>query len=99
MNTKAKLIVAVVVLLLTGAPTALFWIQNAGRETGLSLNAGLFAVELANPVGIPALMAVTLGVGVLMGLVLAMLMRRRSPAPLPLGGSAVGASAQNDPWT
>ncbi|MED5372295.1 MAG: hypothetical protein VX899_14845 [Myxococcota bacterium] len=95
MNTKAKLIFAAVTLLLVGTPTALFWLQNASRVTGLSLNLGFFATQLAQPVSVPVLMAVTLAVGLLMGLILGALFRRRGPADLP----PIPSSASQDPWT
>ena len=94
MNIKNKLIVSAVLLVLAGLPTALFAIQNASRVTGLSLNAGLFAFELADPVAVPALMGITFGVGLLAGVIVTLVLRRRTPAaPLPIGGG------QSDPWT
>lgn len=94
MNTKTKLIVSAVLLVLVGLPTTLFVLQNAGRVTGLSLNAGLFAVELAQPVAVPALMGITFAVGLLAGVLLTVALRRRAPAaPVPIGGG------HSDPWT
>jgi uncharacterized integral membrane protein len=47
---------------------ALFWIQNSGRTTGLSLNLGfLGAWELAREVGVPALITASFGSGFLLG--------------------------------
>lgn len=93
-NIKIKLIVAAVLLLLGGLPTALFAIQNAGRVTGLSLNTGLFAFELAEPMAVPALMGITFAAGLLAGVIVTLVVRNRiRAAPLPIGGT------QSDPWT
>jgi hypothetical protein len=56
----------------------LFVIQNRERSTELSLDLGFAAWKLADPVSIPYLLAGTLVVGVLFGLLIPWLWQRRS---------------------
>ena len=45
----------------------LFWFQNAARTTQLSLNLGLVAWELSQPLSVPVLVASSVGVGFFLG--------------------------------
>ncbi len=62
MNRTTALL-ALVVIALLGGVGSLFWVQNQLRTTQLSLNLGFVAWELAQPVPVPALVAVSAGVG------------------------------------
>lgn len=68
MNLRMILLISglVVGLLLAGA-AALFWIQNASRTAMVSLNLGFTQLQLVEPMPVPALMALCLGVGLVAG--------------------------------
>ncbi len=61
------LVVTLTGILLVGGTGLLFVIQNSSRTTQLSLDLGFKAAQLAEPVSIPALMGVCLGLGVVIG--------------------------------
>lgn len=48
---------------------ALFWMQNMGRTTQLSLDFGLFAWQLSEPIAITNLVALAFGAGLFCGVV------------------------------
>lgn len=54
----------VLALLLVGGAIALFWVQNSARTTQLSFDVGFAAWQLQQPVQVPVLIAVCLGIGV-----------------------------------
>ena len=61
-------IVLTVLFAIVATLVALFWIQNSGRTTQLSLNLGfLGAWQLAQDIGIPALITASFGSGFFLG--------------------------------
>lgn len=81
---------------------ALFWIQNSSRTTQLSLDLGIAAWQLSEPVSVPALIAVSFGIGLLVGgLMFAVPSQRnarkarRLEAELALSGAGAG---ERDGW-
>ena len=66
MNRTTALL-TLVALALTGGVGGLFWVQNQLRTTQLSLNLGFAAWELAQPVQVPALVAIAAGAGFALG--------------------------------
>jgi uncharacterized membrane protein YciS (DUF1049 family) len=64
------LILALVAVLAAAGATWLFTVQNSARRVMLSLNLGLTRFALAEPVPVPVLMGICLGVGLLVGVVL-----------------------------
>jgi hypothetical protein len=73
----AKLIFALVVLVLVGGLLALFVIQNLERTTDLSLNLIFFHRHLAQPVSVPLLLIGTFAAGGFFGLIAGLLLRGR----------------------
>ena len=61
--------VVLVAVLLLGGSGALFAVQNSARTTQLSFDIGVAAWQLQEPVPIPALIGVCVGVGFLIGAV------------------------------
>jgi hypothetical protein len=53
----------VLALLVAGGAVALFWVQNSARTTQLSFDLGFAAWQLQQPVPVPALIAVCVGIG------------------------------------
>lgn len=49
------------------SPAVLFVVQNRTRTSGLSLNLGFAAFELAQPLPVPVLMLISLGMGLMVG--------------------------------
>ena len=71
MNARmVAVILALVVVLLGGVATWLFWVQNSARRVMLSLNLGLFKLELAEAVPVPVLMSLCILGGLALGLLL-----------------------------
>lgn len=60
--------VAGILLVVLAALGALFVVQNSSRTTQLSLDLGIAAWQLEQPVTIPALIGISFGVGVVTGL-------------------------------
>lgn len=60
-------IVILVLALAIGGVGALFAVQNSARVTQLSLDLGVAAWQLEQPVSIPALIAICFGAGLLVG--------------------------------
>lgn len=52
-------------LLVAGAGLGLFWVQNSSRTTQLSIDVGVAAWQLREPVPVPALIVACVGIGVL----------------------------------
>ena len=68
MNTRTVLlIVGLLLIAALGTSATLFWIQNSARQVMLSLNLGFTQVQLADPLPLPALMAICIGAGVVVG--------------------------------
>ncbi|MCA9492826.1 MAG: hypothetical protein KC621_22990 [Myxococcales bacterium] len=61
--------VVLVAVLLFGGSAALFAVQNSSRTTQLSFDLGVAAWQLSEPVSVPALIAVCVGIGFLLGAV------------------------------
>jgi hypothetical protein len=66
---RTTALLTLVVIALVGGVGGLFWVQNQLRTTQLSLNLGFAAWELAQPVQVPALVAIAAGVGFAVGAV------------------------------
>jgi len=60
---KVKLIVSLILVALVAGAGALFWVQNASRTTILSIGFGFTGLQLSEPIPIPLLMLICLGVG------------------------------------
>ncbi len=56
-----------VLLLLLAGVVGMAWVQNMERTTQLSLNLYFKAIELKEPMQIPALIAISVGCGFLLG--------------------------------
>ena len=63
MNNRPIATAAVVLLLLVAAVAALFIVQNHSRTAQLSLDLGIAAWQLKEPLSIPILMAICFGSG------------------------------------
>jgi uncharacterized integral membrane protein len=63
---RTLLVVALVLAVLAGTA---FSVQNSSRSTQLSFDAGVAAWELERPVTVPALIGVSFGAGLLLGVV------------------------------
>lgn len=81
MNLRLILLISglVVALLLAGA-AALFWVQNASRTAMISLNLGFTQLQLVEPIPVPALMALCLAVGLVVGVAMVVPMWARAGA-------------------
>ena len=75
---------------------ALFWVQNSLRLVDLSLDLYFVAFKFANPVPVPMLLGATLGLGLLLGVILTLLLRR---SPSPASSGPVSTSGGGDLWT
>ena len=89
-----------VLLLSVAGVIGLFWMQNMGRVTQLSLNLYFGAWELSQPVQIPALIAISLGCGFLIGLIafLPGSMRNASKARKLEREIALSGGGDQDAW-
>ena len=97
MNTKW--ILGLIFFLGLAGSGALFWLQNASRTTQLSFDLGAVAWQLEQPVAVPVLMAICMGVGLLLGVLLFL------PRILRLGGQVRRLEGQiavhgpdEEPW-
>lgn len=68
MSKQTPLILSAIVGLLVVAAGALFAVQNSSRTTQLSFDLGVAAWQLAEPVSVPILIGITLGVGFVLGM-------------------------------
>lgn len=86
-----------VLVLLTAAISALFYIQNSLRLTDLSLDLYFFAFELRDPIPVPAALLASFGLGLVLGpLLLAVTRSRRAVEPT---AQTRTSSAGGDLWT
>ena len=53
----------------------LFWVQNQARTTQLSLDIGVTAFQLQQPVQVPALMLICTALGLCLGMLLPVILR------------------------
>ncbi len=77
---------------------ALFYLQNSLRVTELSLNLGVVAFQLQQPMAVPLLLVIAFGSGLVFGLILAMIGGRPSSSPASRASGASGG-AGGDLWT
>lgn len=92
---RVGLITVLVLIVVLGAIGYLFVAQNSERVTDLSLDLYFFAVHLKQPMQITHLLGISLGSGLLGGLILGAIAARRRKKPAV---AATAASSSSD-WT
>lgn len=68
-------------VVVAGLGAVLFWVQNSGRATQLSFDAGFAAWELHEPVSIPVLVTGCFALGCVVGALGGWWLARRGSAP------------------
>lgn len=97
MNTKW--ILGLIFVLGVSASSVLFWLQNASRTTQLSFDVYTAAWQLEQPVPIPVLMAICIGIGLLLGMVLFVpRIFRLGNQVRQLKGQVAMNAPEDDPW-
>lgn len=97
---RGTIILGTFVLLLLGAPLALFVVQNQYVTAQLSINLGFVASKMTSPLPVPVLMVISLGVGLVLGGGWGLNRSRSASARLRSmeRQAAVGGGQRTDEW-